>query len=389
MSDRVRWAVIGGLVFLAIFSEVRSADLEARGFSFLARGLLFNLEPGPNPRPYFPDKGPYDVRLGHARLPTFFGRLRASGYLIDSQTRLSPALQHMAGSGLFPVYREKTQAGLRVVDWDGQLLYSVRHPGRIYERFEMIPPLVVTTLLFEHRKALDELSDSYLRIMAQAGIIDGGLRDAALGQGFDVQTRRPRAAVDFSERKGPNLVRARLTTLLGVPALYDLDRLDLTVQSTLDGPSQEAVTRVLRSLRDPATVDALGLRGFHLLERGDPALMIYSFTLYERGPGVNWLRVHTDNFDQPLDINGGARLDLGSTAKLRTLITYLEVMATLHDRYAGLTPKQLRLMNIHPRDRLTAWAVESRRRTGPSYWHRSARRALRPRYRGEPEGGVT
>jgi len=102
----------------------------------------------------------------------------------------------------------------------------------------------------------------------------------------------------------------------------------------------------------------LGLKGFHLLERGDPARMIYSVTLYERGPGVNWLRVQTDNFDQPLDINAGAKLDLGSTAKLRTLITYLEVIAALHHRYADLTPKQLRAMKVHPRDRLTAWAVE-------------------------------
>lgn len=520
----LRWSVISALVFLVTVFEVRSSNLQAGGFAVLARGLTFHLEPGPNPRPYFPDRGPYDVRLGYARLPSFLKRLQASGYRIDSQARLSPGLQQVAGSGLFAAYREKTQAGLQVVDRDGRPLYSVRNPGRVYERFETIPPLVVMTLLFiedrqlldtrrphrnpavewdrlgkavginaltfvgdqrrviggstlatqlekfrhspdgrtdsareklrqmlsaslrayqggadtlparrqivvdylnsvplaaapghgevqglgdgvwtwygvdfveanrlltdpsarseararaykqvlslilaarrpsyylvENRKALDELSDSYLRIMAQAGIIDGGLRDAALGQGLDFQTRRSLAAVDFSEREGPNLVRARLTTLLGVPTLYDVDRLDLTVQSTLDGPTQETVTRILQSLRNPATVEALGLKGFHLLERGDPGRVIYSLTLYERGPGVNRLRVQTDNFDQPLDINAGAKLDLGSTAKLRTLITYLEVIATLHDRYAGLSPEQRRAVKVHSRDRLTAWAVE-------------------------------
>ena len=50
--------------------------------------------------------------------------------------------------------------------------------------------------------------------------------------------------------------------------------------------------------------------------------MIYSFTIYERG--WNRIRMQTDNLDQPLDINGGARIDLGSTAKLRTLVSYLE-----------------------------------------------------------------
>jgi membrane peptidoglycan carboxypeptidase len=151
-----RWAVIGGLVFLAIFLEVRTASLEAHRFPFLARGLLFTLESGPNPRPYFPDRGPYDLRLGYARLPSFLGRLRASGYSIDSQARLSPGLQQVAGLGLFPIYREKTQAGLHVVDRDGRPLFSVRDPERTYERFEAVPPLVVLTLLFiEDRQLLD------------------------------------------------------------------------------------------------------------------------------------------------------------------------------------------------------------------------------------------
>ena len=39
--------------------------------------------------------------------------------------------------------------------------------------------------------------------------------------------------------------------------------------------------------------------------------------LYERGAGVNYLRVQADNLDQPFDMNRGAKLDLGSTAKLR------------------------------------------------------------------------
>ncbi|MBK6277296.1 MAG: hypothetical protein IPF57_03850 [Gammaproteobacteria bacterium] len=33
---------------------------------------------------------------------------------------------------------------------------------------------------------------------------------------------------------------------------------------------------------------------------------------------MNHLRINADNLDQPLDINAGAKLDLGSTAKLRT-----------------------------------------------------------------------
>ena len=53
----------------------------------------------------------------------------------------------------------------------------------------------------------------------------------------------------------------------------------------------------------------MGLYGHRLLEAGasgEP--LIYSLTLYERGDGVNHLRVQADNLDQPFDINQGASL---------------------------------------------------------------------------------
>ena len=54
---------------------------------------------------------------------------------------------------------------------------------------------------------------------------------------------------------------------------------------------------------------------------------------------MNHLRVQADNLDQPFDINQGAKLDLGSTAKLRTLITYLEIVAELHRRAGARRPR--------------------------------------------------
>ena len=225
--------------------------------------------------------------------------------------------------------------------------------------------------------------------MSEEGVIDGTLRDAALAERLEFRTRSL-PSVDYTERKGANLMRARLSSLLGVPALYDLDRLDLTAHSTLVEPAQESVTRLLRSLRDPAIVQALGLKGFHLLDdRGDPARVIYSFTLYEKTAGANRVRVQTDSFDQPFDINAGARLDLGSSAKLRALISYLEVVAGLHAWLAPLGPEELRAIEVHKRDQLTAWAVE--------YLGRVRDKGLRPmldasmerRYSANPGEGFT
>src|SRR5262249_51460287 len=111
------------------------------------------------------------------------------------------------------------------------------------------------------------------------------------------------------------------------------------------------------------------------------------FTLYERGPDADVVRVQTDNLDQPLDINAGARLDLGSTAKLRTLITYLEIVADLHARHVrdgGGAP-----VEGHPKDRLTAWAIEYRSKTRDADLTAMLEAAMERRYPASPGDFVT
>ena len=207
--------------------------------------------------------------------------------------------------------------------------------------------------------ALERLTDSHLRLLGSAGVITPALRYAALQAKLNRRGDRvPAAPVSFVTQKAANTVRTHLAGLLGGSRLYDLDRLDLSVASTLDAPVQTAVTDLLRDLREPAKARAAGLSARQLLERGDPAKVVYSFTLYERGADTNYLRVQTDNFDQPLNINEGTKLDLGSTAKLRTLVTYLDIMDKLHQRLALLDKTQLRALAVDRKDDLTRWAVD-------------------------------
>lgn len=206
---------------------------------------------------------------------------------------------------------------------------------------------------------LTQLTDSHLRLLGSAGVIPPALRDAALKAPLHRRVSRvPAPAVSFVTQKAANAVRTHLAGLLGGSRLYDLDRLDLSVASTLNAPVQTAVTDLLRDLRNPASAKAAGLSAKQLLERGDPAKVVYSVTLYERGAQANYLRVQTDNFDQPLNINEGTKLDLGSTAKLRTLVTYLDIMANLHQRLSVLDKKQLRTLEVDRQDVLTRWAVD-------------------------------
>jgi len=213
--------------------------------------------------------------------------------------------------------------------------------------------------------SLADLTNSYLRLMADAGIIPATLRDAALGAPLKVLARSPQQpAPSFVDRKVASALRGRLSNLLDVPRSYDLNRLDLVAGTAVDGDAQRAATRFLRGVGTPAAAKAAGLYGFHLLDRGDdPRKLMLSFTLFERGAHANRLRVQTDNFDQPFDINEGARLDLGSTAKLRTLITYLELVSALHERWGALSTRQLAAIGVDKRDAIGRWALEYLRQT--------------------------
>jgi membrane peptidoglycan carboxypeptidase len=61
-------------------------------------------------------------------------------------------------------------------------------------------------------------------------------------------------------------------------------------------------------------------------------------------------------------------LDLGSTAKLRTLVTYLSIIAELHERYERLPPADLRQVASDAHDPLTGWAA--------TYFSRASERSL-------------
>ncbi|HVW63414.1 MAG TPA: transglycosylase domain-containing protein [Nitrosospira sp.] len=212
--------------------------------------------------------------------------------------------------------------------------------------------------LLSGRKGLEELTNSHLRVLAQAGVISPGLRDAALPIPLHFRdtamTEEPR---NFIAQKAVNNVRVRLAYLLGLQRMYDLDRLDLSVESTLDGELQRKITDMLRGLKDEEHANAMGLYGHRMLDKEDPGKIIYSFTLSELTPEGAKFRIQADNFDQPLDINRGTKLDLGSTAKLRTLVTYLEIIEALHEKYSILEPKLLRKQDVDPGDTLSRWAI--------------------------------
>ena len=521
-------AILSTVAF-AIAAESKSFWLQSTVFSRLAGQLDFELGKGPSPSIRFPSAGPYDVRLGYTDLPRYIDHLDERGYRIEVQARLSERHLATVERGVFPIYRERTQAGLALLDHRGAAMFEARYPERIYPGFEAVPPLVVDTLLFiENRVLLDPvavrrnpaidwgrllavvpsalarladpsvnvpggstlatqiekyrhspsgrtddvgeklkqmasaslrayqagpdtstarrqivvdylnstplaarvgfgevnglgdglhawfgsdfdeanralrgnartpedqvlkasyykqvlslllaqrrpayylvsgrddleaLADSHLRLLRAAGVIDDALGTAALAGRLNFSAEPPaRAQVPFVDQKAANAIRGELLSLLGLPSLYALDRIDMTSATSIDLAAQQRLTAELQQLTDPDAARDLGLYGHRLLDAdrsGEP--LVASLTLYERGDGVNYLRVQTDNLNQPFDLNRGAKLDLGSTAKLRTLITYLEAVAALHDRLTRLEPADRKTLAATAADPLTRWAIE-------------------------------
>jgi membrane peptidoglycan carboxypeptidase len=474
--------------------------------------------------------GPYDERLGYAHLPKFLTHLESSGFRLESQARGSKMYQLLGKLQIYPIYHEKAQAGLEILDRDKKPLYESRYPSRAYEDFSEIPPIIVKTVLFvenrdildpnhpyrnpaigwgrlsramvnfglheiDHKRpviggstlatqleklrhspggrthsveeklrqitiaslrayrrgpetlaeqqrivldyinsiplaatpaggeitglgdglwawyganfskvnfllnsqeeALDEeqqkqratsyrqvlslllalrapsqylsrepaalakQTNRYLTLLCKQGIISERLRDMAIAEHLaphPASTENER--IRFVDNKAPDTVRASLLPLLGLKDNYVLDHLDLSVGTTIDHTAQQQVQEFLVGLKDPAQVMKMGLQQYQLLSEGDPKAVIYSFLLYERTAGGNVLRVQTDDYDQPLNINQGTKLQLGSTAKLRTLINYLEIVEKLHDQYQNSSPDELSMIQIAPEDHITAWAID-------------------------------
>ncbi|KKO45735.1 glycosyl transferase family 51 [Arsukibacterium ikkense] len=210
--------------------------------------------------------------------------------------------------------------------------------------------------LLQGRADLMQLVDSHLRLLRQHKLLSQGQFEAATQSTltFDTQASLSQHR-DFD--KTATILRSRLASLLN-RSVYQLDRLDLTAHSTLDLRMQQAVGNYLQQLSSEEGANKAGLIGQRLLSSEQLGRVRYSFTLYQSTAEGNKLRIQTDNqSQQPFDLNEGSKLELGSTAKLRMLVTYLEIIAELHQLYAEEAPEQLRFLDIAPQDQLTQWAI--------------------------------
>lgn len=212
--------------------------------------------------------------------------------------------------------------------------------------------------LVHGRERLSELCNSYARLLANHGILSKVQLEYILAQPLEFRDFSREAVIsERSHDKAVNVVRNRLGPLFET-SLYTLDRMDLAVATTLKSKVQMEVSRYFNNLAQPEFAEKTGLLGKYLLKEGQVEDLSYSFTLYERTDRGNMVRVQTDTTQLLLDINEGSKLELGSTAKLRTLITYLEIVAELYTGLSPLTTKERAQFIQAGSDRLSLWVAE-------------------------------
>jgi membrane peptidoglycan carboxypeptidase len=238
-----------------------------------------------------------------------------------------------------------------------------------------------TRLLVQDRAALERRVDAYTRLLRASGVLSPELAERVAAAPLRFQTSRLSAGSGrFGSQKAVAAVRTELLGMLDVPGLYDLDRLDVEVDSTIDVPLQSAVRSLLADLRDPMFIESHALTGKRVLAQGNPADITYTVLLYEVTPQANVLRVHADSLDRPFDMNSGMKMGLGSTAKLRTLAHYLEVVAQLHTELSGRADTA----SNAAWDPITMWAQETLARHPTIGLDAFLQRALERDYPAEP-----
>jgi membrane peptidoglycan carboxypeptidase len=290
---------------------------------------------------------------------------------------------HGVGEGLYAWFGTPLATAVAAIKAPAMTAQKVR-------AFKQILTLLVSVrspsvFLVDERASLEEKVGQFTRLMAREGILDLEFATALQETPVEFLEAAPLLPQPSSVRnKAANAIRTTMMEDLGVTNLYDLNRLHLEVQSTIDVPLQKRVTDFLQILSDENVIKARGLNGEHLLENSDPKKVVYSFLLVEPTPEGNMIRVQADNTSSPFDFNKSVKLELGSTAKLRALTHYLEIMAELHKELRPLDGEGLKQTAQQARDPLTKWAIETVEKEKNIALEPFLQRAMERRYSATP-----
>lgn len=202
-------------------------------------------------------------------------------------------------------------------------LYSEEQLAALNRALQLIISVRNPSYLSKPEK-LKELKTIYVKILVENNIIRSRAFDTlSLFQSKQTPELQKK---NFVENKAQDLIRKKVSKLLKLD-YQSLDKLDLKVYSTIRNDIQVAATDFFAQLKDEEFINEHNLKVPKLLDRTDPQKVTYSFNLFELQNGQAKLRAIYDNMNQPFSFNDSSKLELGSSAKMRVLVTYLDAMS--------------------------------------------------------------
>ena len=247
--------------------------------------------------------------------------------------------------------------------WVRQALADTTRPARraraVHAVLSLLCAVRAPSYYLSRPEALEARVGSYARLLVKEGVLDAKTAEKVQARHIRL---RPKSASAWTNSvridQGTGRVREELRELLGARDNYALDRMHVSVEATLEPSLQRETSALFKGLGKADFVEARGLRGERMLGDGDPAGVVYSLLICERTPAGNLVRVEEDNLRGSLDMNRGTMLELGSTAKLRTLVHYLDLVAREREAVLENSPVDIAAKAEEARDPITRWVAE-------------------------------
>src|SRR6185436_3925282 len=162
-------AMTAVILTIALTYEMRTSTAQSRLFSAINRRISFWMEHGSSASIVFPSSGPVNIRRGYTQVPSFTKNLIDEGFHVVEQARNSSVLQMISRWQIPLPYREQPVRGLLIRDQHGNILYNAGRKEQIFQSYDEIPPLVVSSLLLVENR---DLKDS--TIPTRSPVVDWG-----------------------------------------------------------------------------------------------------------------------------------------------------------------------------------------------------------------------
>ena len=160
--------------------------------------------------------------------------------------------------------------------------------------------------------------------------------------------------------KAVDAVRVATKEWISYPGdMHDMDKIDLTVTTTLRAKPTRDVRNILHSFYNPEEAKKRGMTGVgeHLADPDRLDDIIYGAIFYEIGKNTNDLLFESDTNPGWLNVSSGTGMQMGSTLKAPITVAAMLRVHRAYEKYANKPPEELRAELGRKRGPFTDWTL--------------------------------